>query len=201
VASTPATADNFTQTVSAATGGTPIFSNSLVSVDPWPPVLRLSPDGTQIATSAWGNPDNGAFRELLPMQTEIFKSGVMASSLPGWPVGWTDNTHLIVNNYVKGAEGAAYGGCTVYDLSGIATGTCALPEVTGFQMLNSDTLYALIKPEMVSISTGTVSWMSGDPLPYFVPLSTVFKVGPFFTALAGNHVVLVSDSRVVVQSF
>jgi hypothetical protein len=187
------------QTASPATGGAPIASSMFLAPNSSPEPLRLSPDGTQIATSAWGNPDvvpdSGVY------MTNLMRSGVFVPFVSGWPVGWIDNAHLLVNSYVTdshyGTQGD-YAGCTVYDLTGNATGACALPEVLAFQLVDSDTLYALNQPQIVSVSTGTVSWMSGDNLPWFAG----YMAGPSFAnALAGNHVVLVTDSRLVAQSY
>jgi hypothetical protein len=191
---------NFTQTAAVATGGAPLFSSNFISQGSSTPPLRISPDGTQIATSTWGNPD--VVQQTADYETNIVRNSVVVPFVPGWPVGWIDDTHLLVNGYVQdtvvsGTQGD-YAGCTIYDLSGTPTGTCALPEVLGFQVLNSDTLYVLNQPAMVSVSTGAVSWMSGDNLPWFAG----YMMGPSFNdALAGNHVVLVSDSRLIAQSY
>jgi hypothetical protein len=188
------------QTASPATGGAPIFTSQWGSGFQYPPPIRMSPDGTQIATSSWYNPD---FFSGAPISTKIMKGGVLVPFVSGWPVGWIDNSHLLVTTYVvdaKSSSVADYAGCTIYDLSGNATGACVLPEVLGFQTVDSDTLYALNLPKTVSISTGAVSWQSGNPPPC-QPANFQLLLPCFQNALAGNHVVLVSDSRVVVQSY
>jgi hypothetical protein len=200
------TVGGLTQMASPATGGAPIF-NSNTSVAPLnggTPEVRLSSDGNQIVSSVEG-PDTSA--PVTPFETNILSHGFMAPFVPGWPVGWIDDSHLLLNTYVLEAPAIlAYAGCTIYDLSGTATGTCALPEVNTFQTMSSDTLFALSQteiagravnqPEIVSISTGAASWRSGDSL----PLGFLVRPG-FPAALAGNHVVLVTDSRLVAQSF
>lgn len=183
---------NFMQTASASSGGAPIFTSQVVGADGAPPPVRLSADGTQIATSAWGNPQFGGSQS---MHTSIVKSGQSVPFVAGWPVGWIDNSHLLVTTYAGN-----YTGCRIYDLSGAATGSCVLPEVVGFQTLDSDTFYLINNPELVSVSTGAVGWQSGDPLPC-TPSGTVLYPWCFADALAGSHVVLVSDSRVIAQSY
>jgi hypothetical protein len=195
---------SFMDTAAAATGGAPIvssqFKSSIGSGSPVP--MLLSPDGSQIATTIAGEyPDLLASASRIG--TNIVKSGVMVPFVPGWPVGWIDNTHLLVNTYVQNTAGgppSVYAGCTIYDLSATATGTCALPELLGFQTVDSDTLFTLNQPRLVSLSTGAVIWQSGDALPC-APSQVQFLPLCFPDALAGNHVVLVSDSRVVVQSY
>jgi hypothetical protein len=161
-----------------------------------PPPLLLSPDGTQIATAEYRN-----FDPAEPFSTSILNGGAMVPFVPGLPLGWIDNTRLLVNSYIyNGPAAYSYTGCTIYDLSGKATGTCALPELLGFQTVDSDTLYALNLPELVSISTGAVSWQSGDPLRCILTQQEYAIPSCSADAFAGSHVVLVSDSRLVVQS-
>jgi len=129
--------------------------------------------------------------------TKLLQNRTLISSVAGWPVGWTDDTHLLVNSYVDDRvvdTQGDYAGCTIYDRAGNVSGTCDLPEVLSFQTVTSDTLYALNLDAIVSVSTGAVSWMSGDPL---TPAYTL----NFVDALAGNHVVLVSGTRLVAQSY
>jgi hypothetical protein len=49
--------------------------------------------------------------------------------------------------------------------------------------------------EMVSVSTGAVSWMSADPF------QVVGGVAPVVSAVAGTRVIFVSGSSVLAQSF
>jgi hypothetical protein len=91
-------------------------------------------------------------------------------------------------------------GDTNYGPTGMSAGTCDLPNVVSFQTVTSDALYALNLNEIVSVSTGAVSWASGDAVTsgYTPPNSIVLS---FFDTLAGNHVVFVSGAQVVVQSY
>lgn len=194
----------FTQTAVAPTGGALISSTTFSSPGSWPPPLRISHDGTGIAISTWGNPDmvqpafiDIAYPPALAFKTKVLQNGTLISTVAGWPVGWTDDTHLLVNSYIDDRVSDTTGdfaGCTIYDRAGNVSGTCDLPEVLSFQTVTSDTLYALNLDAMVSVSTGAVSWMSGDPL---TPAYTL----KFVDALAGNHVVLVSGTRLVAQSY
>ena len=69
-----------------------------------------------------------------------------------------------------------------------------------FQTVTSDTLYANNLNEIVSVSTGAVSWASGNAVA-FAPNVLDAPTLAFMDTLAGNHVVFVSGSQVVAQSY
>jgi len=169
----------------STTGGSQIFSNSFYfpNTDTTAPRVRISPDGTLIAIStnplSAGNPG-----------TNILRNGSLVTALSGFPVGWIDNGHLLVDTYSIPEGVPVYTGCGVYDGSGRSAGTCGLPEVTEFQPLtSSDSIYAVNRASIISVSTGSVLWMSADP----ASLST--------SAVAGNRVVFISGTRVLAQGY
>jgi len=191
----------YTQQAGAPTGGSQVFSttfNSTSAVTP-PPALRISPDGALIAASQMGVPRD-PISSALP-GTELLHNGVVVTAFSGLPAGWLDNGRLLVDNYATGSSstptGIAYSGCTIYGSNGVASGgACALShEVAQFQAVGADTIYVPVMNEMVSVSTGAVSWMSADPF------QVVGGVAPVVSAVAGTRVIFVSGSSVLAQSF
>lgn len=71
--------------------------------------------------------------------------------------------------------------------SGQSTSPCALPEVTAFQPIASDSIYAVYLAGILSVSTGNVLWTSGD------------SASP--GAVAGNDVVFMSGASVLAQGY
>lgn len=174
------TGPSYTLETAPATGGAATFSNTFDSaLLPSPPPLRISPDGTlaAISVSAAAGGNSG---------TSLYANGSLVTAVSGLPIGWIDNGHLLVNSY---SPVNAYVGCTLYSGSGQVAGTCALPEVTAFQPIGPDSLFALNLASILSVSTGSVTWMSGDPISA--------SVG----AVAGSRVVTVSGNDVIVQGY
>jgi hypothetical protein len=132
----------------------------------------------------------------------------LITAVSGWPVGWLGDSQLLVNTYQLDYlnNNADYNGCAIYSPAGMSAGTCDLPQILSFQTVTSDTLYALNLNEIVSVSTGVVSWASGDAAsgesptsPLLAPFSSANPA--YADALAGNHVIFVSGSKVVAQSY
>jgi hypothetical protein len=178
-----------------ATGGALTFA---VSVDAtsatFPQQLLISPNGTVFATTA-GVATSGAN----PGTNLWTTSGTDINAMTGYPVGWIDDGHLLVNTYTNpdpsNASVHEYAACNVYSASGQNAGACGLPDVEAFQTISSDSIYAIDLAEVLSVSTGNVSWMSGD--------STLTRdsVPPTVGAVAGNHVVLLSGTNVLAQGY
>jgi hypothetical protein len=177
-----------TQEASSPTGGSPSFSTTFngASIDP-PPALSLSPDGTLIATSQLGGPPS----MNMQVGTNLWNNGTLVTAVSGLPAGWLDNSHVLINNYAYAAEAAdaSYSGCSIYDSTGTAAGTCALKQATSqIQPLSSDLIYAPALNQILSVSTGAQTWASGDPLDQGTG-----------GALAGANIVFVSDGRLLAQ--
>jgi hypothetical protein len=166
---------------SPATGGSPTFSTTVNSGGQ----IFASPNGTLFATTSGSG-------------TDLWNNSTLVTAVTGSPVGWVDDGHLLVNTYAlpfPGAPEPTYAGCNVYSPTGQSTGSCALPQVSAFDAVTSDLIYAVNLAEVLSISTGDVSWMSGDsPVP---PGSGPASVG----AVAGTHVIFMSGSNVLAQGF
>ena len=191
------TGSGVTVEASAPTGGSQIYSstftpqlNNSLQVPP----VRISPDGTLIAYSQGVSP--AGISGDMP-GTDLVVNGSLVTALTGLSVGWLDNTRLVVDNYSQGTTGLLYSGCTLYGPSGTATGAgCALPyEVDEFQPLTTDGIYVPATNQILSVSTGSVSWTSGDPEGGPYPSGSVVR------AVAGSHVIFVSGTSVLAQSY
>lgn len=182
------------------TGGPAIFSTIDCGL------VLVSPGGTLFATStgaapSMANPTPG---------TNILQNGSPLTAVTGFPVGWIDDGHLVVNTFAEttgpGGGTAAYAGCNVYSPSGQNTGPCALPQVTAFQPVTADSIYAPILGEILSVSTGNVSWASGDLVsgsrPPMLPGSPQNTGVPSLpSAVAGHRVVFESGAKVLAQGY
>lgn len=180
---------DYTQEAGSPTGGSVIFSNTVnapLAGSAGPPI-RISPDGTLIAVS----PVLGG-----GAATNLYQNGTLVTAFSGTPAGWLDNARLVVNNRFESAipPMSRYTGCTIYGANGSpTTGACALPvEVAQFQPVQSDAVYDPTTNQIWSVSTGGVNWASGDP--------DVHEQFPI-AAVAGSHVIFVSGTNVVAQSY
>ncbi|MGH8218713.1 MAG: hypothetical protein ACREUT_09140 [Steroidobacteraceae bacterium] len=174
----------------APTGASPTFSTSNASsCKGGPPPLRISSSGTNFATSTASNPQG-----LCAIGTDIYQGDTLAAAVSGFPVGWIDDGHLLVNGYSTydpaTGKGGTYIACTLYDPSGQSVGACMLPEVLQFQSVSPDSLYAINLNSVVSVSTDEVTWSSGNP-----------ELSGSAGTLAGSHVVFVSGARVIAQTY
>jgi hypothetical protein len=179
----------------ATTGGSQILTtsfNSAVASVPIP-TLRVSPDGTLIATSQTGSPPPK------DLGTDLLHNGTLVTHFAGLPAGWLDDGRLLVNTYVDTSFPLihpTYAGCRIYGPDGSATGAaCPLPfEVSGFQSVTDDTIYVPSANSILTVSTGAVGWMSADP---FARAATPSALG----AVAGSHIIFVSGTDLLAQSF
>jgi len=124
--------------------------------------------------------------------TNLLLNGTLVTAFSGLTVGWLDNSRLLVNNYATNVKfGPYYSGCAIFGPNGALTGgACALPlELQTFQPVTSDGIYATQFNEIFSVSTGAVTWASGNP--------EVGNVG----AVAGSNVIFVSGTDVLAQSY
>jgi len=181
--------------ISPPTGGTPSFQSTQASM------LVLSPDATVFATSEFVTPSFSAGANL-------YQNNQLVTAVNGWPLGWIDDTHLLLNNYVSDyfiPQQSDYAGCSVYSNTGVSAGACELPEVLSFQNAGAGTIYANNLNEILDVASGAVSWASGNALAYGFGVIQVVPaeepLPPYLGTLAGSHVVFVSGSYVLAQSF
>ena len=184
----PAPTSGCATQVIPTTGGATIFCDNTVINPLALPEIRLSPDGTLLATAPALTPGGG-----LPT-TNIYKSGTLVSAVPGSLGGWLDNTRLLVNEFTIGGHGEILpAGTVIYDSLGNKLGTTPIPTLDGFQVVTSDSVY--VPPGyfnegnyIESLTTGTVTWASGNS-----------SYGP--GAVGGSQIVFASGNLVLAQPF
>ncbi|HEY7889919.1 MAG TPA: hypothetical protein VIC29_16985 [Steroidobacteraceae bacterium] len=146
-----------TRQVTAASGGSVLWSDSLcsnfnISDDIFP--IRLSPDGTWVAVS---QADTSSYT------TNLYHNGLLVTAVSGWVVGWLDATHILVNNYTL--RSAATGGTneyvnsTVYDTSGTKVTDLPIPvELKALQVVSTGSIYDPGSNAIYSTTTGAATW-------------------------------------------
>jgi hypothetical protein len=188
------TSSAFELMISAPTGGTASFSATLSS----PSVLELSADATVFATS-------NAIGPAVAVGTNLYQNDKLVTAVNGWPVGWIDDSHLLVNSYQTNVLTlqADYWGCTLYAATGATSGSCELPEVQSFQNISAGSIYANSLNKIYEVSTGAASWASANPLSAAFPLGTSYLTQPpsSLDTIAGNRAVFVSGPYVVAQTY
>ena len=169
---------------SSPTGGPTIYSFSFTPAPlPVQTSVLVSPDGALIATSTTGQTTTAA--------ANIYNNGSLATAVSGWPVGWIDDGHLLVNTYTQPHLDVVYAGCSVVGPAGQSAGSCALStEVDALQPVTGDTICSNLRNSIFSVSTGSTVWTSGDPMS-----------SQLIGAVAGNHVVFVSGAHILAQGY
>jgi hypothetical protein len=167
--------------VTAIHGGSVIWSDNEADYDGIVDPILLSPDGTLIAvtTDAPG-----------PLSvTNIFQNGTLVTAVAGFPVGWIDNSRLLVNQYTAYGQGfQRYSGCTIYSAAGVPVATPSLPVLKSIQTVNSDSVYDPSHNAIYSLTTGQPTWTASFP-------------GSGVGAVSGAYVVYESGHSVVVETY
>jgi hypothetical protein len=144
--------------------------------------IRLSPDGTLIAAATGPYDVSGS-------GTNILKNGALVTAVTGWPLGWLDDGHLIVNTYAPPTVppmlgSPPYTGASVLDAMGNKLASSAIPELHEFQPLTADTIYSAEINSILTVSTGATAWSSG-------------QASRGKGAVAGGYVIFASGARVL----
>jgi hypothetical protein len=161
--------------VTAITGGPVIWSgNSSVTVPP-----LLSPDGTLIAAVGGGRAPSTA--------TTIYQNGTAVTAVPGFAVGWIDDSDLLVDLYTDQNGFSVYSGSAIYSPTGTLIASPPLPEIMNFQTVGSGLIYTPDSNTIYFTSSGSATWTS------------TYSYGGV-GATADGDVVFLSGARVVVQS-
>jgi hypothetical protein len=148
------------------------------------PSIALSPSGALAATSAF---------PVMPRSsaatTNVVSGGRVVQSLAGYPVGFVDDTHLVVKSYSAPDFGdPVYAGSFLCDLASGSIVPLALPELEKFVSIGTTRIYAAETNSIYNLSDGAVAWSApGAPQ----------VVGD----VAGGYVVFARDHGVVVQSY
>jgi putative Ig domain-containing protein len=164
----------------AVTGGAPIWCDMTGSVNN----VQLSPDGTLVAAST--KPQSAPYPT-----TSIYKNGVLTTSVPGWVVGWLDNTRFLASNYQEEAappHNTVYLGNIIYSSQGSVLSTPMLPEISEIDVVSANAVYSPELNTIFSLTTSAPTWLSGNS-------ST--GVG----ALSGSQIVFASENLVLAQPY
>jgi hypothetical protein len=179
-----------TQVIPTSGGATIYCDNTIILSPSALQDMQLSPDGTLLATS----PSAGGL-----VTTNIYKNGTLVSAVPGALVGWLDNTRLLVNDYINaGMAGIEAAGTTIYDSLGNKLGNPPILNLAPFQAVTSDSVYlptsysqggySVGANSIESLTTGTLTWASGNSSP-----------GP--GAVGGSQIVFASGNLVLAQPY
>jgi hypothetical protein len=179
-------------------GGAPSYCDTTGTVQD----LQVSPDGTLVAAQI-----GGQFAVNLdimpPVTTSIYQNGTLLTSVPGLGKGWLDNGHLLAQIYDNHQPTANYVSSAIYNPQGTVLSTPALPvfpaiiygeqQYYGLQWFRLtstplSTVFVSSLTEIFSLTTGRVTWASGD-------LTTGAAV------LAGTNVVFVSGTQLLAQPY
>lgn len=140
----------------------------------------VSPNGNLIAASS--------DIRIPSVVTTIYSNGTPITAVPGFAVGWIDDTHLLVDTYVLDSRLVVrYNGCIIYSPAGAVLSSPPLPEIQSFQPLSPSLIYTPDSNTIYSTSTGTATW------------SSTYSYGGL-GATADGYVVFLSGARVVAQS-
>ena len=154
--------------------------------------VALSPDGTLAAVCDTLT----ALNPLTPeAATQIFSGNTMVASVPGYPVGWLDDQHLVLWRAAKDKNGnPSYAGMVISDAQGNAGPLIPVDVGARSGKVSAAGLYDVHGNKLYSLTDGHVLWPSGAtpaPAPAAKPAGDV----------AGSRVVFASGHQVMVSNF
>jgi hypothetical protein len=196
------------QLANGSTQSVPV-TGGVATAYPGPGPIQLSPDGTLAAVASeslstlLNSMYGGAGFIFTNVTTTVYRSGTLLATLPGYPVGWLDDSRIFVNSYSGECgvnnEFVFYTGATIYGPTGtkLATppigGVCAIQwesgEIDSLQVVSSDLVYSQQSNDVVSLTSGASTWASQDP---FSGQWGVF---------AGSAIAFVSGNLVLAQPY
>jgi len=114
--------------------------------------------------------------------TNIYEGSTLVGAAAGWPVGWIDDTHVLVNSYGS-PPNTDYSGARIIDSTGVITASPALVELQAIQSLGGNRIYSPERNQILDLTTGDTVWSSATP---------TGQVG----AVAGSNVIFASDDSI-----
>jgi hypothetical protein len=138
--------------------GTPVVTDTFVG-EPRNFPVRLSPDGTRSAMATGvgdPNPQTG---------TNLYLNGTLAGAATGWPVGWLDDSRLLVNRYRLDTGTPAFDGIAVLNATGavISTVPTFLRQLRRMQPVTAGSIYSPEYNVVLDVANGQVIWQSALP--------------------------------------
>ncbi|MGA2399099.1 MAG: putative Ig domain-containing protein [Steroidobacteraceae bacterium] len=153
--------------------------------------VTLSPDGTLIAAST---------APSTTVTTNIYKNGTLTTAVPGYAVGWINNTELLVQNFINDMETSGANepmGTAIYNAQGQEVGATPLQAVTPFMPVSGLSVYVILSNTIVSLQTGDTAWASGNAINHLGGEADPANLG----AITGTQVVFASGNRVLAQPY
>ncbi len=177
-----------TRIVTPITGGPTIWSETNQNQIP----ILLSLDGTLIA-------DVAGISGPLQYATAIIKNGTVVTAVPGYGVGWIENDELLTNEFGPnpnctgglgdlGCSPIEYTGASIFNAAGVQVATSPIPQLTSLLPVNSGWVYSSANNAIYSLTSGQAVWTGSYP-----------STGT--GAVAGDYIVYVSGTNVVVESY
>jgi hypothetical protein len=132
--------------------------------------------------------------------TAISRNGALLATVPGYPVAWLDDSRLLVNTYASCLDNTqvCYTGATIYGPTGTKLAAPLIEEIDSLQVVSSDLVYSQQSNEVISLTSGTSTWMSQDP---FGGGGACCPTEPLWGVFAGSAIVFVSGNLVVAQPY
>lgn len=183
------TASCAARVISLPAGTTILCDNSTPTVGD----IQLSPDGTLIADS---NTLEQTEDQSEPI-TNLYKNGTLVTILPGYAAGWLSNSQVLLDNF--GSDGnidVTSTGTTIYDASGNQVSRPPLLGIDPFQLVpgSSTALYDPTTNTIVSLSSGSTTWASGDPE---TNVTAISRPG----GVTNTQVVFTSNNLILAQPY
>jgi hypothetical protein len=167
--------------------GAPIVCSTMGS----PNTAQVSPNGTLVAIST--APSRGG------TTTNIYTNGALTTAVPGWAVGWLDNTRLLAEQFGQENENfnPVYEGTAIFSSSGTNLGSAPIPQLQTLQVAGGS-IYAPQTNTIVSLTTGSLIWASADAsCGSNDSLCDATSAG----AVTGSQVIFSSGALVLVQPY
>jgi hypothetical protein len=123
-------------------------------------VLRLSPSGTRMAVSQFTEGAVAYGSQYWNEPTHIHDFNGPTGEVTGWPVGWLDDSRLLVNQYEQPppAPRPVYLGAIIVDATGQKIGSLAMDELVEFQRVDADSIYSPPRNAIYSTIDGSKLW-------------------------------------------
>jgi hypothetical protein len=166
--------------------------------------IQVSPDGTlaAVASESLGamNYEAMDYENFFSPTTAVSRNGTLLATVPGYPVAWLDDSRLLVNTYASCLDSsqACYTGATIYGPTGTKLAAPPIEEIDSLQVVSSDLVYSQQSNEVISLTSGTSTWMSQDP---FGGGGACCPTEPLWGVFAGSAIVFVSGNLVVAQPY
>jgi hypothetical protein len=180
---------SFTRTLTTVPSPAPYFSETINLSDSFSPgPTVLSPSGDLAAWSDFlfvPTPDPQA-------TTTILRGGRLQGTASGYPIGWLDESRLLMRRYARtdaGLPTTIFAGSDLCDTQGRVLSHLPLPPLYRIKPVMPDRIFAPDEATIYSLSDGSVAWRSpdwgtGDP-----------------GDIAGSAFVFALDHRVLAEAY